>query len=123
MCWAPNFQDRSDRCASPTSSVSNAPAGGRMADFLRDLKRSLRMFRQTPGFTLAALAALTLGIGANTAIFSVVNTVLLKSVPFPDPDRIVAFTNTSPNGSGPAASPAKFNVWRQQTRIARDASA
>ncbi len=81
------------------------------------------MFLQTPGFTIAAVAALTLGIGANTAIFSVVNTVLLKSVPFPDPDRIVAFMNTSPNGSGSAASPTKFNVWRQQTAIVQDASA
>jgi len=94
-----------------------------MEDFFRDLKHSLRMFRQTPGFTVAAVAALTLGIGANTAIFSVVNTVLLKSVPFPDPDRIVAFMNTSPNGSGAAASPAKFNVWSQQTPIVQDASA
>ncbi len=94
-----------------------------METFFRDLRHSLRMFRQTPGFTVAAIAALTLGIGANTAIFSVVNTVLLKSVPFPDPDRIVAFMNTSPNGSGPAASPTKFNVWRQQTRIVQDASA
>src|SRR3982074_2518164 len=98
---------------SPSNTSRNE---ARMETFFRDLRHSLRMFRQTPGFTVAAIAALTLGIGANTAIFSVVNTVLLKSVPFPDPDRIVAFTNTSPNGSGPAASPTKFNVWRQQTR-------
>ena len=94
-----------------------------MADFLRDLKHSLRMFRQTPGFTLAALAALTLGIGANTAIFSVVNSVLLKPLPFPDPDRLVLFLNVGPNGSGSGASVTKFNVWRQQTPAFQDAAA
>jgi predicted permease len=91
-----------------------------MEAFLQDLKRSLRMFAQTPAFTLAALAALTLGIGANTAIFSVVNAVLLKPVAFTDPDRLVVFMNTSPQGSGPAASPAKFQHYRQQTSVVQD---
>ncbi len=91
--------------------------------FLQDLRHSLRMFVQSPVFTLAAVAALTLGIGANTAIFSVVNAVLLKPVSFPDPDRIVVFMNTSPQGAGPAASPAKFEHFRQQTTVVEDVSA
>jgi putative ABC transport system permease protein len=94
-----------------------------MEDFFRDLKHSVRVFLQTPGFTLTAIAALTLGIGANTAVFSVVNTVLLRPVPFPDPDRIVLFMNSSPQGSGTNASPAKFNLWRQQTGAFQDVSA
>src|SRR5688500_11738218 len=90
--------------------------------FAKDLKQSLRIFRQSPAFTLAAVAALTLGIGANTAIFSVVNAVLLKPVPFPDPDRLVLFLNTSPQGSGPGASPAKFQHWRALDTVVQDAS-
>src|SRR5918993_2006120 len=90
---------------------------------LQDLKHSLRMFASSPAFTLAAISALTLGIGVNTAIFSVVNAVLLKPIPFPDADRIVLFMNTSPQGSGPAASPAKFEHWRQQSSVIQDATA
>ncbi len=94
-----------------------------MADFFRDLKYSLRTLRQTPAFTLAALAALMLGIGANTAIFSVVNTVLLKPLPFPEPERLVNFMNVGPNGSNPGASVPKFNIWREQTTVVQDAAA
>src|SRR4029079_791129 len=95
-----------------------------MEAFFKDLKHSLRMFAQSPAFTLAAVAALTLGIGANNAIFSVVNAVLLKPVAMPDSDRVVVFINTSPRGpGGPAASPAKFAHYRQQTDIVQDVSA
>src|SRR5512143_547369 len=92
-------------------------------NLLQDLKHSLRMFAQSPAFTLTAIAALTLGIGANVAIFSVVNAVLLKPVSFPDASRIVLFMNTSPQGSGPAASPAKFAHYRQQTAVVESVSA
>src|SRR6476469_3998787 len=81
------------------------------------------MFRHSLAFTLAAVAALALGIGANTAIFSVVNAVLLKPVPYPEPDRIVMFLNTSPQGSGGAASPAKFQHWREQSTVVQDVAA
>jgi putative ABC transport system permease protein len=94
-----------------------------MESFLRDLRQSLRMFAGSPAFTLAAIAALTLGIGANTAIFSVVNAVLLKPLAIPDFERVVVFMNVSPNNANPAASPAKFNHYRAQTAVVQDVSA
>ena len=94
-----------------------------METFLKDLKHSLRMFAQSPGFTVTAVAALAIGIGANTAIFSIINTVLLRPMPYQDPDRLVIFTLTSPGGSGPGASVTKFNVWREQTSVFQDVSA
>jgi putative ABC transport system permease protein len=97
--------------------------GDRMETFWVDLKHSLRTFRKTPSFTIAAVAALALGIGANTAIFSVVNAVLLKPMAFPHPDRLIMFMNTSPQGAGPGASPAKFQHWRQQTAVVEDVTA
>ena len=93
------------------------------SDLARDLAYALRSLRRSPGFTAAAVAALALGIGVNTAVFSVVNTVLLKPAPFPDPDRLVIFTAASPQGTNRGASPAKFMHWRRQTDVVQDVSA
>src|SRR5947207_8209605 len=94
-----------------------------MDDFIRDLRHSVRMFLQSPGFTVTAVAALALGIGANTAIFSVVNTVLLKPLPYPEPDRIVQLVNTAPQGKFPGASVPKYNFWRQASDVIEDVAA
>ena len=94
-----------------------------MGNLINDLKHSLRMFVKNPSFTLAAIAAVALGIGANTAIFTVVNTVLLKPLTYPDPDRIVQFQLMSPDGSAPIASVTKFHNWQQQTSVFQDVAA
>lgn len=94
-----------------------------MSEIYNDLKHSLRMFRRSPAFTITAVAALALGIGANTAIFSVVNTVLLKPLTYPDPNRIVQFMLTTPGGPAAGGSAAEFNIWRQQTGVFQDVSA
>src|SRR5688572_9722337 len=76
------------------------------------------MFRENKLFTATAVAALTLGIGVNIAIFSVVNAVLLKPVPFPDPDTLVQLQNTNNSTvGGGASSPAKYMHWRAQTDV------
>jgi predicted permease len=88
-----------------------------MDALLNDLRYTVRTLIKAPAFSLAAIAALTLGIGANTAIFSVLNAVLLKPLSAPQSDRIVFFMNTSPEGSGSAASPAKFAYWSRLTDV------
>ncbi len=60
-----------------------------MATFLNDLRYGMRQLRKTPGFLVVCVLTLALGIGANTAVFSVMNAVLLRSLPVADPDRVV----------------------------------
>jgi len=81
---------------------------------IQDLRYALRMLRRSPGFTLTAIAALALGIGATTAIFTLVNTVLLQPLSYPEPDGIVQLELSSPRGKANITSIPKFNVWREQ---------
>jgi len=94
-----------------------------VGDLFNDLKHSLRMFAKNPSFTLTAIAALALGIGANTAIFTVVNAVLLKPLTYPDADRIVAIEMSGRDVNGPVASITKFHVYQQQTSVFKDVAA
>jgi len=93
-----------------------------------DLRYAFRGFRKNPVFTITALAALALGIGATTAIFSIANSVILKALPVPDPDRFVVLMTNFTSDSGESeqnesASPAKFMLWRAQSNVLQDVSA
>ena len=96
-----------------------------MDALVRDIRHTFRALVRNRAFSLAALAALALGIGANTAIFSVVNAVLLRPVALPDSERVVIFQNlNTQNGNrGAGASPAKLAHWASLTDVVEHVSA
>jgi hypothetical protein len=78
----------------------------------QDLRYAARMLRKQPLFALVAILTLSLGIGSNSAIFSVVDAVLLRPLDFKDPDRIVRLWETLPGGGTGTVSPPNLNDWR-----------
>ena len=82
---------------------------------LADVRFAIRLLTRHPGFALAAIATLALGIGANTAMFSVVYEVLLRPLPYERPDRLVRLWE-SWNGNTNVIAPANFAAWRDRSR-------
>ena len=94
-------------------------------DLLADLRYALRLLRKTPVFTIAAIGTLALGIGANTTIFSLVQTVLLHPLPYQDPDQVVMVWEDATFAGFPRNTPApgNFNDWRASNRSFTDMAA
>lgn len=90
-----------------------------MRTLWQDLRYSARMLFKHPGYTLIAVITLALGIGANAAIFSIINDVLLRSLPYEEPDRIVTLweNNTKENIARDDVSPANFLDWRERQQV------
>jgi putative ABC transport system permease protein len=90
-----------------------------MGDLLQDLRYGLRLLLRSPGFALAAIVSLALGIGANTAIFSVVNTVLLRPLPYPDVERVMMVWDSNPGRGWDqfAVSPGNFVDWQARQTV------
>jgi putative ABC transport system permease protein len=92
-------------------------------EMIQDLRFGVRMLMKQPGFTLIAVLTLALGIGANTAIFSVVNGVLLKSLPFPKSDQLLALSETSKEVPVMSVAYPNYLDWRAQQTVFEDLAA
>src|SRR5690349_4260733 len=98
-----------------------------MSALLQDLKFAIRLIAKNPGFAIAAIVVLALGIGANSALFSVVNSVLLQPLPYHEPHRLVQLFHTPPPKAFPGVTrfslaPANYLDWKSQNHVFENSS-
>ena len=112
------IEPRLERLSQPQARPT-ATGGGLLmfANIVRDTRYAIRQLLRAPGFTVVAILTLALGIGATSAIFSVVNGVLLRPLAYPNPDRIVRLNELVPRYGRFSVAPATFLDWRQQNTV------
>src|SRR5690242_13880642 len=101
--------------------MGRAEVGAWLADFRFDLRRGWKLLRKSPGFTAAAVLTLALGIGATSAIFSVLHSIVLRPLPFPNPEQLVSVEEVNQKDGRTRPPTVEIHkAWREQSRTLTD---
>ena len=115
--WSAICTGRSGRFPHPVPACGQPRPARLLESALQDLRYAARSLRKSPGFAAVAVLTLALGVGVNTAIFSVINAVMLRPLPYGDPDRLIRIFDSNPERGWPefTVSHPNYLDWREQT--------